>query len=101
MVALAARQRASQAAASRGVARLGKGFAGDGEKARVSGGKGGRGSGGVDGDNADGEGRAELSGEIEAGGDSFERGAGERGAGFVCVGENENRVHIAFYLRGP
>ena len=83
-----------------GIARLGEGFAGDGEKARVSGGKGGRGSGGVDGDDADGERRAEVGGEIEAGGDGFKRGVGECGAGFVGVGENENRFHIAFTFSG-
>src|ERR1035437_1702898 len=68
-----------------GVARLGEGFAGDGQEfcRRQTFGKVRH----VRGDDADGEGGAKAGGEFKAGGDGFERGLGECGACFVDVGK--------------
>ena len=68
------------------IAGLRKGIARDGEQARTCFGQG-RGCGcGVSSNNADGERGREARGKLQASGDSFERGAGEGGAGFVCMG---------------
>ena len=99
-MALAARADGFECGGVSGIARLGEGFARDGQLSCS-----GRGDGAgcgccVHGDDADDERSIEPGGQFLAGGYGFERSFGEGCAGFVCMGEYENRFHYYFNPSG-
>jgi hypothetical protein len=82
-----------------GIARLCEGLAGDSHEPRSCSGHGCGGCCGVSSHNADSERGREARGQLQSSGDGFERGFGERRAGFVGMSQYENRFHFSALLQ--